>query len=223
MAWSTNADPLSFLDKAGEPDLDTLLYRITRLQPNIGANSNRKTIVVFNNRCGVEGDTIYVGTSAVIGIESGEISLYGILGRGEKGLLVVDTDATPYAKLKLHLSGAETPESNEYANDGRTSARDSDGDHRRQAPASDVIRSTGVTHSAGVSDNVRSAPCNMTLIISRSPEHLLLNIEQTLSGWKLRVTPTCTQRQDRLGWTEVRLACRRHPIEPHTNARLHLI
>lgn len=97
MAWSTNADPLSFLDQAGEPDLDTLLYWITRLQPIIGANSNQETIVVFGNRCGVEGDTTYVGTSAVIGIESGEILLYGILGRGEKGLLVVDTDVTPYA------------------------------------------------------------------------------------------------------------------------------
>jgi hypothetical protein len=33
--------------------------------------------------------TIYVETSCVLGIEDGEVRIYGILGRGQKELLVV--------------------------------------------------------------------------------------------------------------------------------------
>lgn len=101
MAWCTNTDPDDFFLKSGEPDMDTLLYWITRMQPIISIDSSQETIIVFGNRCGVEGDTTYVGTSTVIGIKSGEILLYGILGRDEQALLVVDTDAEPYAKLRL--------------------------------------------------------------------------------------------------------------------------
>ncbi|KAM3526560.1 hypothetical protein NHJ13051_003400 [Beauveria bassiana] len=101
MAWCTNADQEEFFLKPNEPDMDTLLYWITRLQPIISINSNQETIIVFGNRCGAEGDATYVGTSTVIGVKSGEISLYGILGRDEESLLVVDTNAIPYAKMRL--------------------------------------------------------------------------------------------------------------------------
>ncbi|OAA41915.1 amidase [Beauveria brongniartii RCEF 3172] len=104
MAWCTHADQQEFFLKPEEPDMDTLLYWITRLQPIISIDFNQETIIVFGNRCGAEGDTTYVGTSTVIGVLSGEILLYGILGRGEESLLVVDTDAQPYAKIKLQSS-----------------------------------------------------------------------------------------------------------------------
>ncbi|KAM3504216.1 hypothetical protein MY10362_003708 [Beauveria mimosiformis] len=104
MAWCTNDDQEEFLLKPNEPDMDTLLYWITRLQPIVSIDSNQETIIVFGNRCGAEGDTTYVGTSTVIGIKSGEISLYGILGRDEESLLVVDTNAIPYAKISLQSS-----------------------------------------------------------------------------------------------------------------------
>ena len=42
---------------------------------------------------------MYAGTSAVVGIQDGEVKVYGVLGRGEKGLLVVDTNDRPYAKM----------------------------------------------------------------------------------------------------------------------------
>lgn len=47
----------------------------------------------------MEDDTVYAGTSAVIGIKNGEVNVYGILGRCEKNLLVVDTDSKPFGKL----------------------------------------------------------------------------------------------------------------------------
>ncbi|PMB68759.1 Protein N-terminal amidase [Beauveria bassiana] len=101
MAWCTNADQEEFFLEPKEPDMDTLLYWLTRLQPIISIDSNQETIIVFGNRCGAEGDTTYVGTSTVIGVKSGEVSLYGILGRDEESLLVVDTNAVPYAKIRL--------------------------------------------------------------------------------------------------------------------------
>ncbi|KAM0257431.1 hypothetical protein ACHAQJ_004377 [Trichoderma viride] len=99
MAWLTNEEPQEFLNDLLEPDSASLLYWVSRLEPLIRAESNQEVIVVFANRCGTEAETTYVGTSAVIGIQSGEIWVYGIMGRGETGLLVVDTDAEPYARL----------------------------------------------------------------------------------------------------------------------------
>lgn len=99
MAWITNDDPRQFSRMPQEPDMNTLLYWVSRLEPIIRAESTEEVIVVFANRTGVEGEVTYAGTSAVIGIKSGEVRVYGILGRGDKELLVVDTDSAPYAKL----------------------------------------------------------------------------------------------------------------------------
>ncbi|RFU72460.1 nitrilase cyanide hydratase and apolipo n-acyltransferase [Trichoderma arundinaceum] len=99
MAWLTNEEPQEFLSTPLEPDSMTLLYWVSRLEPLIRVESNQEVIVVFANRCGTEDEATYAGTSAVVGIQSGEIWVYGILGRGETGLLVVDTDSEPYARL----------------------------------------------------------------------------------------------------------------------------
>lgn len=55
--------------------------------------------MVFCNRTGIEDDLVYAGTSSVIGIQDGEVNVYGILGRSVKDVLVVDTDNGPFAKL----------------------------------------------------------------------------------------------------------------------------
>lgn len=99
MAWLTNENPQEFTSTPLEPDSMTLLYWVSRLEPLIRAESNQEVIVVFANRCGTEGEATYAGTSAVVGIQSGEIWVYGIMGRGETGLLVVDTESEPYARL----------------------------------------------------------------------------------------------------------------------------
>ncbi|KAI1468558.1 carbon-nitrogen hydrolase [Daldinia caldariorum] len=99
MAWLTREDGRMFSRMPNEPDLDTLTYWVTRLEPLIRAESEEEIIIVFANRCGIEDDAVYAGTSTVIGIKDGEVNVYGILGRGEKELLIVDTDAAPYAKL----------------------------------------------------------------------------------------------------------------------------
>lgn len=99
MAWMTREEPRRFSRMSNEPDMDTLTYWVTRLEPLIRAESKEEIVVVFCNRTGSEGDATYAGTSAVIGIHDGQVKVYGLLGRGAKELLVVDTNETPYAKL----------------------------------------------------------------------------------------------------------------------------
>ncbi|KAI9746481.1 MAG: hypothetical protein M1818_000194 [Claussenomyces sp. TS43310] len=79
--------------------LGVVAIGISRLEPVIRAENDGEVTVVIANRCGVEDDAVYAGTSAVLGIENGEVKVYGVLGRGEKELLVVDTDQPPQAKL----------------------------------------------------------------------------------------------------------------------------
>lgn len=101
MAWIANDGPQNFSCLPQEPDMDTLLYWVSRFEPIIRADSPEEVIIVFANRTGSEGDATYTGTSAVIGIQSGEVLVYGILGRGDKKLLIVDTESAPCAKLVL--------------------------------------------------------------------------------------------------------------------------
>lgn len=99
MAWMTREDPRKFTRMPNEPDMETLTYWITRLEPLIRSDSDDEIIVVFCNRTGNEDEALYAGTSAVVGIHDGEVKVYGLLGRGEKELLVIDTEEEPYAKL----------------------------------------------------------------------------------------------------------------------------
>ncbi|QSZ35785.1 hypothetical protein DSL72_006907 [Monilinia vaccinii-corymbosi] len=109
MAWLTREDAEYFNRLAKKPDMDTLSYWISRLQPVLRAESTGEIIVVLANRCGTEGEATYAGTSAVIGIKDGEVVVHGILGRGEEELLVVDTDKTPRA---TNVSRPNSTESN---------------------------------------------------------------------------------------------------------------
>ncbi|CAJ0554137.1 Ff.00g126490.m01.CDS01 [Fusarium sp. VM40] len=99
MAWMTREEPRKFTRMPNEPDMDTLTYWVTRLEPLIRQDTREEIIVVFCNRCGNEDDVLYAGTSAVVGILDGEVKVYGLLGRGEKELLVIDTNEKPYAKM----------------------------------------------------------------------------------------------------------------------------
>ena len=99
MAWLTREDRSTFTPFPHEPDMETMTYWVQRLEPVIRSENEDEIIVVFANRCGIEDDVVYAGTSAVIGVKNGEVSVYGLLGRGVKELLIVNTDLPPFAKL----------------------------------------------------------------------------------------------------------------------------
>ncbi|KAK4154574.1 carbon-nitrogen hydrolase [Chaetomidium leptoderma] len=98
MAWQDHQNS-PFCPDPREPDLETLVYWVQRLEPLIRADKDEEVIVVFCNRTGDEGEATYTGTSAVLGIKRGEVFVYGVLGRGVNDLLVVDTDHPPMFKL----------------------------------------------------------------------------------------------------------------------------
>jgi hypothetical protein len=107
--------------------METLSYWLARLEPLIRAETEGEIICVFANRSGMEGEAVYAGTSAVLGIHAGEVKVYGILGRGEKELLVVDTNKRPQAKL---VSGP-----NSAASGVKDSQRDIKGDPKDVKPS----------------------------------------------------------------------------------------
>ncbi|KAK8052648.1 hypothetical protein PG996_011949 [Apiospora saccharicola] len=58
------------------------------------------TIFVFTNCSNIKnGSTIYTGTNAILGIQRGEVRVYGILNRTDRELLVVDTRDRPIYTL----------------------------------------------------------------------------------------------------------------------------
>jgi hypothetical protein len=99
MAWLTPQHLSVYSAKSKEPDMDILAYWIARLEPLVRAEDEGEIIVVLTNRCGTEGEAIYAGTSCVLGIEDGEVKVYGVLGRGNRDLLVVDTSEPPQYNL----------------------------------------------------------------------------------------------------------------------------
>jgi hypothetical protein len=99
MAWLTREDPRAYSRTPKDPDMDTLSYWLARLEPIIRAETEGEIICVLANRCGTEEEATYAGTSCVLGIQAGEVKVYGILGRSEKELLVIDTNKRPQAKL----------------------------------------------------------------------------------------------------------------------------
>lgn len=107
MAWMTREDGRAYSRTPHEPDLETLTYWITRLEPLIRSDNEDEIIIVFCNRTGTEGDATYAGTSAVLGIKDGEVRVYGMLGRGEKSLLIVDTNNPPRAKMVYRPEGED--------------------------------------------------------------------------------------------------------------------
>ncbi|KAL2133652.1 hypothetical protein VTI74DRAFT_1967 [Chaetomium olivicolor] len=113
MAWQTDQDPSLFGRNPQEPDVETLVYWVQRLEPVIRADKKGEVIVVFCNRTGVEKEAIYTGTSAVIGIKQGEILVYGVLGCGVVDLLVVDTDCPPRHRLTDSDSAEPDEEGNQ--------------------------------------------------------------------------------------------------------------
>src|SRR5262245_56382223 len=99
MAWPTDQGRAEFSQYPNDPDREALMFWISRLEPLVRCENEDEIIIVIANRAGVEDDVVYAGTSAVIGIQGGEVRIYGLLGRSQKELLVVDTDKEPYGKL----------------------------------------------------------------------------------------------------------------------------
>ncbi|KAI6628261.1 hypothetical protein MCOR07_001490, partial [Pyricularia oryzae] len=109
MAWSTLKNRAAFCNKPYKPNMEILEYWAKRMEPLIRTEKDAEIILVFANRCGIKRNILYAGTNTVMGIQNGEVNIYGILGRGTKYLLVINTDNAPFAKL-VRRPGRDTAE-----------------------------------------------------------------------------------------------------------------
>ncbi|KAK4569775.1 hypothetical protein LTR86_002744 [Recurvomyces mirabilis] len=117
MAWLTRLEPSELAVEPDRPDMETVAYWVERFRPFLENDSDREIIVVFANRCGVEGNRLgavevengnvveegdrvcYAGSSCVMSFGQGQVRMFekfghevALLGKGEEGVLVVDTD-----------------------------------------------------------------------------------------------------------------------------------
>lgn len=75
------------------PDYETIEYWISRFVPLL--NADNCVILVIGNRCGVEEDNVYTGTSMIARVGRGKFEVWDVCGRGQERLLIVDTDTEP--------------------------------------------------------------------------------------------------------------------------------
>ncbi|KAK4501287.1 hypothetical protein PRZ48_007094 [Zasmidium cellare] len=120
MAWLTRLGPEDCQVNPERPDMETVAYWLERFWPFVDSQPQDPIVVVFANRCGSEGSSkgavqmehghdieigdrvAYAGSSCVMRFQSGSVKLWehytgpkkgdvGLLGKGEEGMLVVDT------------------------------------------------------------------------------------------------------------------------------------
>lgn len=102
MAWLTNLSPAALAIDPEQPDLATLSYWIERVKPLV--EGEEEVIAVFANRSGEEpgknplGDeegVRYAGSSWIGRVGKGKVRIWGMLGRADEGVCVVDTEEKP--------------------------------------------------------------------------------------------------------------------------------
>ncbi|KAH6684372.1 carbon-nitrogen hydrolase [Halenospora varia] len=193
MAWLTREDPRSFSRSPKEPDMETLSYWLARLEPVIRAETEGEIIVVLANRTGVEDDAVYAGTSAVLGINGGEVKVYGILGRGERELLVVDTNKKPKAKLvsepnsaASNISNASTNPSTNPSTISRTSDRS---DTSVRTDNTDATSACLSPTSPTMAPSNPCSPLSPATERERTPTQKSLGLDKTKHDFRSPVTP----------------------------------
>ncbi|KAK5122000.1 hypothetical protein LTR85_004572 [Meristemomyces frigidus] len=117
MAWLTRLLPSELEVEPDRPDMETVAYWLERFFPLVDSVSSEEVVVVFANRCGIEGNKVgrvhvengeaveegdrvcYAGSSCIMKFQAGNVRMFerkanevAVLGKGEEGLLVVDTD-----------------------------------------------------------------------------------------------------------------------------------
>lgn len=177
--------------------METLTYWAQRLEPVIRKESRDEIIVVFCNRCGKEDKVVYAGTSAVIGIKEGEVNVYGLLGRGVKDLLVVDTNVAPFAKLVNRPEGGVAGTSVDMRHN-RTIEWLAQGPFTSNAADNAAVQQPGRSTRAGKATSRRHIQLSPILCSQLNEEDLLLETpidESPLVGTPTAPSPTPLSRR----------------------------
>ncbi|KAI1611942.1 protein N-terminal asparagine amidohydrolase [Exophiala viscosa] len=123
MAWLTRLNAEEVSSQMMVPDHDTINYWVDRLSPLFGTQgADPEAIVIFANRAGEEGvsprigEVRYAGSSSVMGMTKGQqVRIWDIFGRGQEGVLLVDTESPPKYTIKLSTASSESSDATEEA------------------------------------------------------------------------------------------------------------
>lgn len=100
MAWLCHLTPTELAMEPAQPDVATVAYWVERFQPLVEARGEKPTYIIMANRCGMEKGVCYAGSSTVIKIDKGIVSLYETAGKSEEKCLVVDLNARPKLQVR---------------------------------------------------------------------------------------------------------------------------
>lgn len=103
MAWLSYLTPSEIAGESSNPDVATVAYWVERFQPIVERSKQepgKPWYVVLSNRCGIEKSVCYAGSSTVVKIESGDVTLFETCGRGEEKIIVIDLDSAPKFSVK---------------------------------------------------------------------------------------------------------------------------
>lgn len=100
MAWLCHLTPTELAQDPNQPDVATVAYWVERFQPLVEAQRDKPVYIVMANRCGMEKGVCYAGSSTVIKIEKGIVSLYETVGKSEEKCLVVDLTERPKFQVR---------------------------------------------------------------------------------------------------------------------------
>ncbi|KAF2012649.1 carbon-nitrogen hydrolase [Aaosphaeria arxii CBS 175.79] len=104
MAWLCHLSPEELMTDPHIMDLATVSYWVERFHPLVGRSNSGPVYVILANRCGMEKAVCYAGSSTVLKIENGVVSMYETLGKSEEKCLVVDLNERP--KFQVRSAGA---------------------------------------------------------------------------------------------------------------------
>lgn len=97
MAWLSHLTASEIAAEPAAPDVATVAYWVERFQPVVERSKEvpGPWYVVLANRCGTEKSVCYAGSSTVIKVQDGGVSLFETCGRGEERVCVVDLEGEP--------------------------------------------------------------------------------------------------------------------------------
>lgn len=129
-AWLTHLSALEIMEEPTKPDMNTLSYWIERFRPLTEQNGpEQEVVVIIANRTGEEGtapkigEVKYAGSSTVMGLKKSDpngesnVKIWDIMGRGQDGLLIVDTnDHYKYSIVRQPQLPVATEDAEKLAN-----------------------------------------------------------------------------------------------------------
>lgn len=100
MAWLCHLTPEELMTEPGVADFTTVAYWVERFHLLTERSNGEPVYVILANRCGVEKGVCYAGSTTVLKIENGAVSMFDTLGKSEEKCLVVDLNDRPRFQVR---------------------------------------------------------------------------------------------------------------------------